>query len=136
MKFAPRCMSFLMLLACCRADGIDAKHLVGEYELRSPSTGIDALLTTSDRLRLRDNGTYEHAGLTTSGRQFSQGGTWRIAGRNVWLDGWQDFAGVTARNPRGSGSKVNMSWIVETSSPPTIVLDPDRNIFYIRSDQK
>lgn len=129
-------MSVLLLLSCSRGDAIDANRLVGEYELRSPSVGVEPLLTTSDRLRLHDDSSYEHTGVTNGGRQFSQGGAWRVSGRNISLEGWQDFPGVTTRSPRGAGATVNMNCIVEISSPPTIVLDPDRNIFYLRLGAK
>ncbi len=124
----------LLFVACSKAIPQDAAAtLVGRYELTSTA---ERLLTTTDVLRLHSDGTFVHEGSTKSGDHFSYSGRWRYAQRTVALDDWRDYAGVTTKVPQGSGARVNMNVIVEFTSPPVIVLDPDRNILYAKTDER
>ena len=107
-----------------------AERLVGEYQLRSPSTASEQLLTSIDRVELFKNGTYRHTGSTVAGKAFSSTGKWLYAERIISLDDWQVYAGVTGHIPRGRGALLNLNFVIEFTRPPVIVVDSDKNIFY------
>ena len=120
--------SFLVCWGCGDRTPPSEQELVGAY--RPYFEPADAAHVGVDSLVLQSGGGYSHEFRRPDGSIRSSAGRWAIARNKVVLRDWSDYAGITSLEPKGE-RKLDWSAFLE-GTPPTIVLDGDRNIFYSR----
>jgi hypothetical protein len=102
------------------------QELIGEYRLYFAPEYAHQIGV--DRLVLQSGGRYTHEFRAPNGSVRASTGRWAIIRDKVMLRDWADYAGITSLQPRGE-RVLDWSAFVE-GTPPTIVLEGDRNIFY------
>ena len=123
-----------LLVACKSQESAGTEHFPGKYEL---FIGTNQTYARRDfvesLLSLNADGTYEQVcTYQDAAKDSKSAGKWHTSGGNggIQFEGLLDCAGVWAGNWIGY-----VSLIVEYSSKPQILLDPDANIFYRKVDK-
>jgi len=124
------------LMVACRSETTVTlnEHLPGKYELfigSNQSYSRRDFVTST--LLLKQDGTFEQScGYQNASLDSRSIGKWEVNSnyKGIQFEGLLDCAGVWSQNWTG-----NANLILEGSSKPQILLDPDRNIFYKKIDE-
>jgi hypothetical protein len=135
-KPAIRLLSLVLLVAagCSRQrTPTEAKALlVGDWSLHigSDCTGYDV---ASDKLILHSDGTFEQHTVSKRGYRYdAPAEKWDyIPDHSVFLDSRKDFLNSQPENGFVGAKKVE-GLLVEFTTPPVILLNPDQNCFYTK----
>src|SRR5262249_47776743 len=121
----------MLILACvvCSKRTYTERDLVGRYYLyvNSPYANPNQPM---DSIELSPGGLYSHKYTSSNHQTWRHNGSWSIRGDRVYIKEWCDYADITGLEPRGK-RVMDLAVTVE-SSPPVIVIDDDRNVFYSR----
>lgn len=108
------------------------KALIGKYELHIGSNqNYDRGDIYTSNLTLLSDSTFKQNCKYKNGTEITLSGTWNYLEGNVNFSKFADCAGVW----QGRVEKDSpVSLVVEMSNSPTILLNPDTNIFYKKGD--
>ncbi len=106
---------------------VHPQNLIGKYQLHFDSAGRP---TFRDEITLSNDGEYVHTFDRPPDTRRASTGRWRIIRDKIVLSDWVDYAGVTSLQPTGE-RMVDYTASFE-GTPPVIVLEADRNIYYRR----
>jgi hypothetical protein len=105
--------------------------LSGTYELivgpKQPISRKDLLRSS---LTMTQDGRFSQVCVFQGGVTEAIDGTWNLIEGGIQFSSFKDCAGVWPLNLKGNDTGASL--IIEMSSPPTILLSPDVNVYYRR----